>query len=398
MNPLHHTRRQFLRAASLGAGALALPAFGKETPGPSDWPCFRGPNQDGTLDERLTLVAGEPGVLWRANVGKGNASLAIVGGRLFTSASGGTDSTVCLDARTGAKVWSVSHVHTDAQATPTVAGKRLFLPVHGKGGPAAAALSTEDGRLLWVTPMPKSTGTNYYGLAGSARAWEDLVFFNIAGGAAVKQDSGEVAWAHEGHTAYATPVMFTAKGRPAVAFFTGDSLIARDARAGTELWRIPWKTSLHVSACDPLVLGERVFLSSRYGRGHALYDVSGSAPKLVWENHGESSGNTYSSGFRHGTGTYVFTGNGLASLDPADGSLRWETAGWGRAMVIGGTLFLLMHKGELRAGPLDPARKFEPVLTAQLIGGTTNNCPAYWDKNLYLRNEAGDIACLRVGQ
>jgi outer membrane protein assembly factor BamB len=385
----------------LNATLALLVALGLTTclaAAPADWPCFRGPNHDGTFAERLALVSGEPEVLWRAKVGKGNCSFAIVGGRLYTAAEGATDSVICLDARTGQKVWSVSHFHAVGEATPTVAGERLFLPYWGKSGPAATAVATADGKVLWQTPLPKSSGVNHYGPAGSARVWEDLVFFNIAGGAAMKKDSGEVVWAHEGHTAYATPVMFAAKGKPAVAFFTGDSLIARDTRSGRELWKIPWKTSLHVSACDPLFLGDRVFLCSAYGRGRALYDVSGASPRSLWEEHSDGSGNSYSSGFAHGDGVFFFTGNGFASLEVTTGKLRWEYPGWGRAILIGDTLIWLSHRGELATGPLDPARKFEPVLRAQVIGGTTQNVPAYWDGKLYVRNEAGDVVCLRIAK
>lgn len=395
---LCQTRRQFLRSSSFGVGSLAFAALGKEIVGAKDWPCFRGPNHDSTLAEKLTLVGGEPEVLWRAKVGKGNGTCTIVGGRVFTAAAGATDNVVCLDGRTGAKVWSASHFQADGQATPTVDADKVFLPCHGKDGASAAAVAAADGKLLWQTTLPKSRGVNYYGLAGSARVWEDLVFFNIAGGAALRKDTGEVAWAHEGHTAYATPVLFTAKGRPAVAFFTGDSLIAREARSGRELWTIPWKTSLHVSACDPLFLGDRVFACSHYGRGRALYDVSGDTPRVLWEEHSEGSGNSYSSGFKSGDAIFFFTGTGFASLDIATGKLRWEFPGWGRAILLGDTLVMLMHKGELLAGPLDAARKFEPTLRAQVIGGTTNNQPAYSDKKLYVRNEGGDVACLRIGQ
>ena len=365
---------------------------------PNDWPCFRGPNHDGTLAEKFTLVKGEPEVLWRARIGKGHASFAVVAGRLYTVAEGNTDSVICLDARTGAKHWSVPHANPVSEATPAVDGGRGFLPYWGKNGPAAAAVATADGRSLWQTALPKSSGVAHYGAAGSARVWEDLVFFNIAGGAAIKKDSGEVAWAHEGHTAYATPVMFTAKGKPAVAFFTGDSLIERDARTGRELWTIPWKTSLHVSACDPVFLGDRVFLCSAYGRGRALYDVSSASPRTLWEDHKDGSGNSYSSGFVHRGGLFFFTGNGFASVEAATGKLHWEHPGWGRSIVVGDTMIWLSHKGELEAGPLDTLRKFEPTVRSQVIGGKTWNVPAYGDGRLFVRNEAGDVACLKIAQ
>lgn len=384
----------FQRVISMAVGLTA----GICTAAPSDWPCFRGPNRDGTLAEKLTLVSGEPEVLWRAKVGQGNASMAVVAGRLFTAASGSAESLICLDALTGKKIWAVSDFHTSGNSTPSVEGGRVFALVNGRTSLAACCVAAEDGKVLWNATLPKGRGTTYYGLSGSPRVWDDLVFLNVAGGAAVRKDSGEVAWAHEGHTAYATPIVFNAQGKPAVAFFTGDQLIARDARSGDQLWTIPWKTELHVNACDPIFLGQRVFMCSAYGRGRSLYDVSGASPRTLWEKTENGSGHSYASGFARGEDVFFFTGGNFARLDLASGELLWESPGADSALLIGGALIQLSGRGELAAGPLDAGRKFSPALRAQVVSGPSRNVPAYWDGRLYVRNEAGDLICLRVGK
>ena len=53
----------------------------------ADWPCFRGPNRNGVLAEKLDLLPGGAKKLWEVEVGKGNGGPAIAGGRVFISAS-----------------------------------------------------------------------------------------------------------------------------------------------------------------------------------------------------------------------------------------------------------------------------------------------------------------------
>ena len=51
-----------------------------------------------------------PPVLWRASVGTGFSSLAVVGGRAFTLGNrNGVDTVYCLDASTGAILWTNSY-------------------------------------------------------------------------------------------------------------------------------------------------------------------------------------------------------------------------------------------------------------------------------------------------
>lgn len=366
---------------------------------PDDWPCFRGPNHDGTLAAKLTLVSGEPEVVWRAKVGQGNGSMAIVAGRLFLAANGSEDNLVCLDARTGEKVWAVGGFNGGGNVTPSVEEAKVFALFYGDV-PTASCVSAADGKTLWKASLPKSRGENHYGLAGSPRLWEDLVFYNVAGGAAVRKQSGEVVWAHEGHTAYATPVVFTAGGKPAVAFFTGDQLIARDARSGDPLWTIPWKTELHVNACDPIFLGDRVFLCSAYKRARSLYDVSGASPRVVWDLTRNGDGHAFSSGFTRGGGLFFYTGGGLARADLDGGGVLWESsgAGAGGGTLVGDTFIQIDRNGRLTAGPFDPAHGFKPALRAQAVRGTTFAMPAYWDGKVYARNEKGDLACVRIGK
>src|SRR5688572_27436344 len=105
------SRRALLQRAAAAVplleGALLSPAAGPAAAAaPGGSPHSRGPNRSGILEERLTLRAGGPAKLWEAQVGHGNASLAIAGGRVYTISS--AQGVSCLDAATGRPLWKKS--------------------------------------------------------------------------------------------------------------------------------------------------------------------------------------------------------------------------------------------------------------------------------------------------
>jgi outer membrane protein assembly factor BamB len=401
----HHSfsRRAFLQ----GAGAALLPALGcrAAAPGaaaPGDWPCFRGPNRNGVLDQGLTLLPGGPRKLWEVGVGNGNASMAIVQGRLYTFGTG-NDNLVCLNVGTGNPVWKRSLETHFGDCTPSVEGGRVYAmpslaggPNLGHGGiPTTYCCDAATGNILWKRDLPGSTGDRQYGHAGSPLLWEDLVILNAAAGAALKKSTGEVAWLHPGFPGLATPVLFQAQGRPCVALFGGDRLIAREARSGKELWQIPWKTELAVNACDPVLFDNKVFICSDYGRGRALYDISGAQPRVLWE-FGQGRGSSFSSGFYRDGHLFCFAQGKFACLDVRTGQPRWETEGGNAALLIGGTLILIHHAGEMRFGRISPTA-YQPLAAADAGLRDIKAVPAYWNGRLYVRNETGRIACFQIG-
>ena len=95
--------------------------------------------------------------------------------------------------------------------------------------------------------------------------------------------TGKVVWNSKGGPAgYATPVPYTADGRGALAIFAGDSLVAVNVSDGKELWRTKWKTKHDVNSADPIMFGKKIFISSGYGTGSAMFEITGSGVERRW--------------------------------------------------------------------------------------------------------------------
>ena len=53
----------------------------------ADWPCFRGPNHDGTSAEAIAWPKDGPKQVWKTDVGMGHSGVSVVGDRVANSAA-----------------------------------------------------------------------------------------------------------------------------------------------------------------------------------------------------------------------------------------------------------------------------------------------------------------------
>ena len=67
----------------------------------------------------------------------------------------------------------------------------------------------------------------------------------------------------------------TIGGDRCLAILSRQSLVAVKAAGGQEVWSYPWKTEYDVNAADPIVDGDKMFISSGYNHGGALLKLTG---------------------------------------------------------------------------------------------------------------------------
>src|SRR5262249_39650023 len=105
-------------------------------------------------------------------------------------------------------------------------------------------------------------------------------------GTAIEKASGRIVWTSGNAPAgYASPVAFNLDGQKRVAILGADALVCVNPADGKELWRQPWKTDYGLNFADPVISGDKAFISSNYGKGCGLVQFGGGEPRLVWQNH-----------------------------------------------------------------------------------------------------------------
>jgi outer membrane protein assembly factor BamB len=328
---------------------------------------------------------------------------------------------VCLDIKTGAELWAAdigpaeydSGVGTDdgPRSTPTLQGDRVYVL---SSFLVLCCLDARTGASLWSKDL-----VSLYG--GSVIVWQsaasplldgDLIFVNCNSPSqsllAVKAADGTLAWRSQSERmTQSTPVSVVLHGWPQVIFATQTGLVSLNRTNGTRLWKAAYPFTYATSlAASPLVSSNIVFLSANYTMGSFASRISRSGDSWtatpIWTNasykaHWMSS--VAHDGFIFG----LFGSSTTASLKCIDlftGTQKWSVAGFGRGgtILVDNTLMILAEKGDLVLAEPTPAAYTEKARWTVFpnYDQDANKCwnvPAVSDGMVYLRSTA-EAACL----
>ncbi len=398
------------RRAGLEALALVLvllwPAAGRA----GEWPGFLGPLRNGTLPgESLpdSWPPEGPARLWERPVGSGfSGPVALVDRVVLHHRIGGEEIVWSLDPATGRTQWSYS-MPTDyrddfgfddgPRATPAAYRGRLY--AHGAQG-LLVCLDLQSGRPVWQVDTRRQLGASkgFFGPACSPLVEGDLVILGpgsaVHGGiVALDRATGALRWkASRDEASYSSPVAATIGGSRLAVFFDREGMKAVDLRGGALRFQWPWRPRARasVNAATPLVRGDQVFLTTSYGRGAILLDLSGPAPRQVWSGDSSLSAH-YATPVRHGEHLYGFHGRqergaALRCVSWQDGTVRWsrETVRNGSVLGAGDRLLILQENGELILIEADPAA-YRELDRAQILPFGVRAFPALAEGVLYAR-------------
>jgi outer membrane protein assembly factor BamB len=373
-----------------------------------DWPNFRGPNHNGTSAEKgwKSTWDSDPPVAWKAEVGLGMSSFVVAKGRVATVGhADGKDTVFCFDAVTGKPLWTHSYpaelgdkyYEGGSTGTPTFDGDRLYwLSRWGD----LMALDASSGAVVWEKNIAKETGAPIptWGFTGAPLVSSDLLVLNVGdAGCAVEKANGKLAWKSAAKdAAYSTPLPLG----DLVLLSNTENYLAVNAKTGAEAWRFRWLTQYGVNATDPIVSGDRVFLSTGYGKGGTLLKLGGAAPEQLWKTkklHTQLNGAVLHDGFIYGMDGDSGDKGPLKCLDFATGDEKWSEPGFGTGglIVADGKLIAISGIGELTIAPASPDG-FKPTARTQVFGPKAWTAPVLANALLYCRNHRGEIVVLNL--
>jgi outer membrane protein assembly factor BamB len=169
---------------------------------------------------------------------------------------------------------------------------------------------------------------------------------------------------------------------------------------GRLLWRHEWITDNGFNIATPLVFGNYVFISSAYGKGCALLEISKEADgslrsDLVYEHN--RMRNHFSSCVRQGDHLYGFDQTDLVCMNVRTGNIVWREKGIrsfkkGNLLIADGQLLVLGEFGTLYQADATPAGYRQRAS----VSVSENKCwtvPVLADGKLYIRDES-QIVCL----
>lgn len=382
-----------------------------------DWPQWRGPARNGVSTEKVSAAAWKngPRLAWKAQIGIGFSSVSVHSDRVYTTGhQKGQDIVWCLDARTGAEVWKRGdtaelgdNLHEGGPAaTPTVYNDRVYCM--NKWG-LVRCLNARSGEMVWKRDLKREEGIrpNEWGLSGSALVWKDRVFFNAGGtGVALDRRSGKTLWLNgKESTGYASPLVFrvTPDADPSILIFAAKSIAAVDPLSGKVRWRHPWRTGYDNNNADPIIAGNRIFITT-YDRGAACLGVKNDRVEVVYDKRTRCMNTHMAPAVLSGQHLYGFSGHHARRADfrcvhLPTGEVRWRRRGLaaGSVMLAAGRLIVLDGRGELVLVEPRP-EEFHQLATSRVLEGRCWATPALANGRLYVRNARGDLRCLIVAE
>ena len=380
-----------------------------------DWPQWRGPQRSGVTSEKEWISqwpSEGPKVAWKAAVGLGYSSFVVSGGKAVTLGHGNSQDTLyCFDVGSGRVAWKHSYpaelgdkyFDGGTTGTPTIAGDRVYsLSRWGD----LVCLQLSDGKVVWSKNVQKETDIPLpdWGFGGAPLILGDTLFLNVGEhGMALDAGTGAYRWRSPAESAgYSTPLPFQWGNGTALLFSSGQTYSAVDPRDGKRLWSMRWVTQYGVNAADPIVQGDRVFVSSGYGKGAGSFKlpVGTGEPEQVWKGKAlrtQLNAAVLYQGHLYGVDGDTTEKASLKCLEWNTGAERWSSPGFGSGGVIiaDGKLIALNGTGELMVAPAT-SEGFKPIARAQVLGGKTWTAPVLANGYIFCRNSRGDVVCLDV--
>jgi outer membrane protein assembly factor BamB len=372
------------------------------------YPQFLGPNRD-------TKVFGipldrdwethPPELIWKQPIGEAWSGFSIVNNRAVTQEQDGADElVVCYGLLTGEKLWEHRYPArydnalggVGPRATPTIEEDRVYV-LGAMGDFMLLDLATGEKRWGFNVLEKHEASLPDWGMAGSPLIEGDLVILSVGGTqgnslVAYNKFSGDFVWSGGSNAAHwSSPVFYEIAGKSQVLIFNFSGLFGQDIKDGSVLWVYPWNTSgmPHV-AIPVLVPGDRVLVSSGYGKGAELLQISNSVDgkqsvERIWRSlHLKAKFNNYvfKDGYVYGLDDGMFT-----CIDVETGKRTWKEGryGHGQNILADDLMILTAENGEVLL--VEPVPEEPRILGSfHALEGKSWNPPALVGGYLLLRN------------
>lgn len=375
-----------------------------------DWYRWRGPNLDGISTEtnwNSDLSAGAR-ITWRADVGVGFSSFVVRDNRVLTTGfADDQDTLFCFDAAQGKQLWKYSYPATlddrdfegGPTSTPTIDGDRVYM-INRPG--ELYCFQAETGELLWSKQVAEATEVRVpgWGFAAAPLVIDDKLILNVGeAAAAFNKLDGNILWSSDNKEAgYGTPVPHKVGDKTEIVIASSRSYIGVDLESGEKRWMERWLTSFGCNAADPILHDGKMFLSSGYNRGAALYRFVDDKPELVWKSK-EMQNQLHTSilhdQFLFGIDGNVEAGARLRCLAWDTGEVQWsqDELRPGGILIADGKLLVLTDSGELVICAASPT-EFRELSRAKVLDGKCWTVPVLSNGLLYCRSVDGQVACI----
>ena len=401
-------------------GILVVLVFSLSVAKADNWPQWRGPNLNGTSDEKNLPVKWSPeeNVVWKAALPSWSGSTPIIWrDRIFLNVADGESLSLwCLDRTKGEVLWKQPlgggnvkmRKQNMSSPSPVTDGRAVYV-MTGTGILKAFDFA---GKELWSRDIQKdygSFGLNW-GYASSPLLFEDALFVQVLHGMhtddpsyvlRIDKQNGKTVWKVERPTnairespdSYTTPALLRYGKTTEIVITGGDCVTGHDPATGKELWRANGLNPTHDGSyrivASPIIFNDIIYALTRIkpllalragGRG----DITSS--HLLWST---VNGPDVPTPVTDGKYFYIVNDRGIMwCLDAKTGAevygqQRIKPGTYsGSPVLADGKIYVTNEDGlttVIQAGP-----KFE-VLAENPLNDYTLSSPAISDGQIFIR-------------
>lgn len=306
-----------------------------------DWPQFRGINRDcrvtgfkspAVWPQDLTQV-------WKVNVGFADATPVLAGKKIYLHTRQGADEVIlCLETATGKELWKDKYPatavtgpagsHPGPRSTPAIAnGKIVTFGVSG----ILSCLDANSGKVLWRKENPANAVPTFF-TGMSPLILNGFCYVHVGRKddgqvLAIDMKTGEEKWKWTGDgPAYASPSVMDIDGKKHLILQTEKNLMALDLSDGKLLWQIAAPVQQRFYNCvSPYIDGQIIYYTGQ-GLGMKAIKVEKQGDKFVtkelWTN--ATVGAKWNTPVLRDGFLYGFTDTRkIYCLNAADGQTAW---------------------------------------------------------------------------
>jgi outer membrane protein assembly factor BamB len=377
--------------------------------GESNWPRWRGPQQDGhAADADLPVKWTDSNVVWKTQLpGSGQSSPIIWGQRIFLTAAleqGRERVVFCVERTTGSILWQQTawkgepekvHVMNGWASASCVTDGQIVVAFFGRGGLHAYSV---DGQPLWSHDLGRFESP--WGTAACPIMVNDLVVQNCDADVdarliAFNKWTGKEVWRtkRRDHRGWSTPIVIQAGTRRELVVNGHEGVQAYDPATGRELW---FCKSFNGRG-EPTVTPAGDLLCVVNGLAGDFYSIRPggngdvTATHMAWHTP-RKGGRDCPSPIVLGQFVIVCDMTGIATCyDAADGHIYWKERLSGKfsgsPIVADGLVYLLNEAGTTMV--IKPGPKLEIVAENVLSAGKDEifrATPTPCDGQLFVRS------------
>ncbi len=415
----------------------------------SDWPKFLGPLGTSVSTEKGILApwpkAG-PKILWHKEIGLGYGMPVIANGKLYHFDRNLKNLRLtCMDAKTGVRIWDYEYlsIYKDSfgynngpRCSPLVDGERIYL--YGVEG-MLHCLNADTGKPIWSVNANKDFDViqNFFGVGSTPVIEGNLLIAQVGGSppgslprslfdkslkpngtgvVAFNKLTGKVAYKIGNELAsYSSPVLATINNRRYCFVFARGGLLAFDPADGKIDFHFPFRAEdvESVNASNPVVVGDKVFISECYGVGSALLKIKANGFEVLRDESKKIKKSMmahwmtpiYHDGYLYGCSGRHTQGADLRCIELDTGKIMWSERGLTRTSLLmaDGHFICLAEDGTLRLLKVNP-QKYEEISAVELTDPKTREplleypcwaAPILSHGLLYVRGEKR-LVCLEL--